>query len=532
MLLIVFATAYFLLRTHTFFGALVHDDGLFLYTGQAWADGQVPYQDFWDHKPPGLFFYLSLPLRLFPFNLFAVKAFCVLMMAVTATMLAITLSRVFGRIGAAVAMPCFVLFTSVFETIRSGGLTEESALLWIALAFYTVVTSLPNRWRAPLIAGIFFGLAVQFRQTFALTALFGFVWYLQAGWTGRWQWRASGFAIALLAAGMLIPELVISAYFALQGAWWAYIEASYLFNLIYVEAGGPEISWAEWLELHQKVLLGSGPLLAFPFLSLLTIPLVAAQRRRYYFPLWAAFLGDWAAVSLSGEYYSHYFVQSGVTCAWLGALAFEAIWNALRQLPRSQWPIYKHLFFVLSLAGALASLYPLSTAAIQARLNTIARWNDHLSEEGDTAFQRGVGRAVQQLTKPDQTVLLIGRVPNSVYFFSDRYAGSRYYHYSPLWKQKLSSALQPHHRKHFLEDLKQRRPALLLFDLTRLRDEPISRVENNTPNALPYIREHYLPFHEMVDEIQEAWFWYDIRLVIWVRSDLSSQIAASADEIR
>ena len=140
-------------------------------------------------------------------------------------------------------------------------------------------------------------------------------------------------------------------------------------------------------------------------------------------------------------------------------------------------------------------------------------------------MQQSVAEAVQRFTTPEDTILLIGRMPNSVYIHSGRHAGSRYFHYTPLWKEKLFQSTEETHIEQFSQDLKERNPALLLFDLTRMPpDEPLQRVQEFTPAILPYFQEHYAPLEEVFDlDPIELWFWYDIRLVIWARKDLAER---------
>ena len=33
-----------------------NDSGTFLYVGWRWLEGDIPYRDTWDHKPPGIFY--------------------------------------------------------------------------------------------------------------------------------------------------------------------------------------------------------------------------------------------------------------------------------------------------------------------------------------------------------------------------------------------------------------------------------------------------------------------------------------------
>ena len=143
-------------------------------------------------------------------------------------------------------------------------------------------------------------------------------------------------------------------------------------------------------------------------------------------------------------------------------------------------------------------------------------------------MQRSVADAIKQLTAPGDRILLLGRDPNSVYFLSGRYAGARYYHFAPLWKDKFVRCITPHHIEFFINDLTEKQPVLLLVDLRpqRGRDEQgLERWALYIPEITPYIETNYLSLEAVLDEIPEDdWFWYDNWLSILVRSDKADEV--------
>lgn len=515
-------TAYLFLRAHTYLCELVHDDGLFLYTGQAWASGELAYRDFWDHKPPGLFFFLSIPLMLFPFSLVAVKTFCTLWMALTAILLIAWLVRISGWIPALLAGAAFVLFTSVPFTIQSGGLTEEPALLFVLLGI--IAFSIPSQRVSPwvwwLLAGIAFGVAIQFRQTFVFSAWVAYLWLIQDVCRHPSSWgKPIGFG-ALFSLGMVVPELFWQGYFFVHGAWWDYVEGSYLFNVAYVESGGSQMSWIEGATFQYTVIQRSGPLFLGAPLAMITRAWLSDEERRWVVPLQVAWIGELIAIGLSGEFYSHYYVQSGIVSGILLGLAIKGAMNAGQSAwqKRDMWTMVKTIpvtgITILFLA------YPSWTAAVQYQRDMRACMNNRESETSGYALQQDVARVSAMLTDPDDRILLIGREPNSVYFLAGRYAGSRFYHFAPIWKDKLSNAVTENHQQAFLDDLQTRKPQLLLLDLTRLDSaDPLDRVRTHTPNALAWIEENTVPLEDVLGDAVYDWFWYDIRLVMRVHTD-------------
>ncbi len=525
--LVVFI-AYLGLRSHTFLGYLVHDDGLFLYAGQAWAGGEVPYRDFWDHKPPGIFFFHSLPLRLFPFSLWAVKLHLLLWLTACAVLLYALLRRFFHRSASFLGIAFFILYTSYFYTIRSGGLTEECALFWVILSYWLITRPKGKLWRNALYSGIALGLAIQFRQTYVFESLFPIGGLGYSMLRKQIFWRTGSGAIVTFCLGMILPEIIISSYFLLQGCWWSYLEASYLSNFSYV-GERPDHTWNEIYSIFKESIFSTGPYLYTPLLAFIAMIWQRQEVRWLLLPLLLVFVGDLFSITLSGEYYSHYFVQGAVTFAFLLTFFFDGIEQRIKQIKALN---YKNLLFSLAtLILAIMTLYPAYTGL----RNYISDYRFILEEvstkERMYAMQQSVAEAAQQITSPEDRILLLGQRPNSVYFFAKRYAGSRYYHYSPIWKPKLRKALKDWQKEEFMQDLREYKPSLLLVDL-RARDlrelAELNPDERSRLDFLPgfreYIIEHYVPFEEAIERAPEDWFWYGYRLIFLIRKDHTDEM--------
>ena len=504
------------LRSFTFFSELVHDDGLFLYTGQAWASGELPYRDFSDHKPPGLFFLLSIPCRLFPFSLFAVKAFLILWAALGAVLLYHLCRQFTGRVSSILTLLLYVFFTSQFTTIRTGGLTEEGALPFVIASFLFLLNH--NHWRWAFASGLMMGAAIQFRQTFVFTALFHFVWIAQLFFYKKQSAKTCLAQLLTLGGGMLAPECLVSLYFGINGGWWAYIENSYLFNFIYVSAS-PSNTWQDILNHHWSFIKSTGPYLFAPLFALALIPWADQSKRMFLLPLLACIVGDMIAISLSGEYYTHYYVQAAVCIHLLFTLTFSCIFNP-NNLKKTK--ATRFLFWPVSIITILAMIVMFYFGVNSYIRDYRSVLRDYNNPNRAYAFQRGVANAARSITDAEDKILLIGQAPNSVYFLSGRYAGSRYYHYSPLWKEKFQSDQNRRFFDEFNSDLQLRRPVVLIMDLTVMNsDEPLDWIESFNTDTATIIRESYSPLIDHFEDVipEDDWFWHDINVSFWVRND-------------
>lgn len=517
ILFICFLAAYALLRSHTFWGELVHDDGLFLLGAQTWAKGYIPYKDFWDHKPPCVFLYNAIPLFLFPFSQFAVKFFHCIVLSCSAVFLFYFCKKHTSTIASIITCAFYIYFTSQRYTIQSGGLTEEGALLFVILAYWMLSETKSNRWWFYILAGFSLGTAVQFRQTFAVEAAFaaGLIWLNQPNFKSTLTY------IAYLAAGMILPELLFGLYFLINSAWWDFFEASYLYNFYYIGPGRPEIDWATILQRQKEIITQTGIFLLSPFIALCCLQWMKPLHRKLSLLLWITFTGDCIAISLSGEFYAHYYVQASITCAIFMTLSIHTFFTVWQDKPSLQTIAGRTFTVLITLFTIYLSYY----SGLQCYRSFNQTLEATQQPNSTYTFQHNVADAIQSVTNPEDKILLIGRTPNSVYFLSKRLAGSRFYHYSPIWKPSMKGAVTQKQKEEFLNDITTNQPTLLLFDLTRLRgNHGINRVEQDLPEALPYIKENYSELSEHVSNIYEKWVWYDIRLHIMIRNDKMDKV--------
>jgi len=527
------------LRSFTFLAPLAHDESIFLYGGQAWAAGQLPYRDFWDHKPPHIFLYHSIPLRLFPFSRRAVLVHELLWLALAATLLAAVCRLYFSRAAAATALVFFCLFLSERVTIRTGGLTEESSLAFVALSYLLILRTSRHLKLDALLAGLALGMAAEFRQTYALSLLFLALAIL---WRSRGAGRPLGKTLAawvLCGVGFALPEVFWSAYFALKGAWREYFEASYLFNFWYI--GAPTETHRgllDGLREHWRVFRDTGPILASPVLAGVLAPWLPRSLRKILGLAIVAFVCEFFPVSLSGEYYHHYYVQAAISSCLLLAIATEAVrFNTAALVQRKENAGERNIAWIgtgalvgLIVAGATVFLTAEAVGVYAKGYRSVLRRGR--ARGGELAMQKSLGRAIDRLTDPEETILLLGVQPNSCYFVARRYAGARYFHNAPLFKGKFQPHITQAIRQRMLGDLRKRRPVLVIVGL--LEGEKHWRgleiVDERARFLRPYLDENYVALEEAAGKIPADWFWYRKKCSFLVRKDKAEAMAARLRE--
>jgi hypothetical protein len=509
---------YAVLRSHWLLSPIGHDEGLFLAGAQACALGELPYRDFWDHKPPGIFWLHSIPLRLFPYSRLAVKVSEAAWIALSGTLFWFLCRRLFSHWVALTALGLYVFYTSAPITIRSGGLTEELALTWHALAYILIMVPKVRGIRSSLLAGIALAVACQFRQTYAFSGPV-FVWII---------WReavspATGLRhLAAFLGGLVMPETLVSLYFLYQGAWYEYLETSYWFNILYVRARGISPIGRRTLSNTVRFIVSTGPYLVSPILACGGLGRGPLPARRFLVPFLLLFFSDICGAEMSGEGYEHYYVQATVSSCLLIGLLLQSVARANGETARGQSWRRPHrialfaLFLALCITGT--NRYVKDVHGLVLR---------HGRTRGPIVLQHSVAEAIQNLTHPDDRILLLGKSPNSVYLLARRLPGSRYYHNSPLFKEKFRNAIPERFRERFLYDLRSRRPVIII--LGAAEEESITRgdldlARERAPFMLSALQEGYIPLEDIAEKMPSDWFWYGKDCSFLVRRDRTDEI--------
>jgi hypothetical protein len=208
------------------------DSGVFLYVGWRLLNGDVPYRDVWDHKPPLIYFVDALGLTLTPNSLWGVWLLQFIFIFFTLFISYKLLDQEFD-IYAALA-GTIVLVSGLLTILEKGNVTEEYALLFQAACFWLF----SRAWRknfpinSSFWIGILAGLAFNFKQTtIGIWITYGLFLL-----TIRLFQRKSPFRdILSLLVGWLIPSILLVVYLASHNALTDFWEQAFLYNFVYID---------------------------------------------------------------------------------------------------------------------------------------------------------------------------------------------------------------------------------------------------------------------------------------------------------
>lgn len=200
---------------------IYQDEGVFLAIGKGMALGRLPYRDFWDHKPPGIYLMFGGLYRFFGSDLIFYKIAIWLVNSITAAIIFLIIylldrkKIIVGLLAAAIYLLALIFFEGNYL------IAEPVVSLFLVTSF--LFTRLRSKKNALIIFSGFLGaVAVIFKQTALISAFL--IWLFQTREGGKkksFLWAVGflipviGVVICVWARGLGVPawEQIVSANF-------------------------------------------------------------------------------------------------------------------------------------------------------------------------------------------------------------------------------------------------------------------------------------------------------------------------------
>lgn len=190
------------------------DEGTYGLLGKMASKGLTPYVDFYEMKPPMLFYFFGLGGSIFGFNDLGLRLFALLLNLCSSALIFLLLRHYIPKHYALVAAALFSIislnpfafgFTMVAEHIVNTLMLTSLYLLHISFKRQGYIYL--------LLAGVAFSVAILTKQTAILFSPVFLIFFLQERRQRPWLRQSIVFA-----GGVLIPVVILSILFAIQGA--------------------------------------------------------------------------------------------------------------------------------------------------------------------------------------------------------------------------------------------------------------------------------------------------------------------------
>ena len=150
----------------SFYVPFSQDEGVFLTISKGLLNGLLPYRDYFDHKPPSIYFLLLMPVKFFGGNLFGYRAF-VLLINILTSFFVYKIADIYKKGSGFLAGVSYIFIVYIFEGYYL--IAEPFLALFLSASFYLILKK-HNSYNY-LISGILIGIALFIKQPAVLSAL-------------------------------------------------------------------------------------------------------------------------------------------------------------------------------------------------------------------------------------------------------------------------------------------------------------------------------------------------------------------------
>jgi hypothetical protein len=374
------------------------DGAIFMYVGEMWKRGVLPYVHLFDNKPPGIFILTAIAsMTHHPAWFLALMEFLFVMGSILAARKTLQIMNAplptvfFGTIATAL-----MVNLRFFEGSFMPEVFMLAPMAGSMLAFVCSIRS--GKLRYVFIAGLCSGFACLFKP-FGLSVFMAQIVYVTFKESPRL--RAVCASILVNMAGAVAAWVPVSTYFALKGALKQMLDASFFYNAHYGVASQPDF----------QTLAANLPAVLLPLsttIGCILIGLVALRKHPSIIPsnrgdlwnltlLWFGF--TLALVLFAGRGYKHYFISLTPSLGLAAALAFWSIEE------RESTSVVPMAFGALVLSPILMAHIP-GWALITRDYQDVASHQQHHQWEIENA-----ARELQGIAAPSSTVFVWGFEP-------------------------------------------------------------------------------------------------------------------------
>jgi uncharacterized membrane protein YhaH (DUF805 family) len=447
------------------------DQSIYAMVAQGILDGQMPYRDVWDFKPPGIFLVYALAHGLFGTNMLAPRLLEVaglVGMVFAFRRLGDTFCEEprAGLVGGTVA----ALLHTELEFWHTGQPESFGAfLIAYALVLATGDWGKRGRWFAWAGLGVLFGCAFVLKPTLGGGAVVCAAYLARRELQRTERWRAALLPVAVAAGASLLPIVACAGWFLLTGAWDALAWSLFEFAPGYTQLGwgyfsAPQAYYYGLLEAFFRF----SALAAFGLIAAITMRPLHSREREGMLLVLGVIAVNVAGIAMQQKYFQYHYGATLPLIGWLAGLGLYKLWR--RSIGSGVGGVVVFAAFVaiaVAMRDAVRDLPQPFWYRCAVRMQFLfgrgqARAREALDRElyhvADFVLDadRQVATEIRSVTAPDAPVYVWGFEP-AIYWLSGRRPASRYIYNVPQrapWERDRA-------RAELLADLRAKPPALV-----------------------------------------------------------------------
>ena len=423
------------------------DEGFYAAVGQLILDGDLPYRDAFDNKPPLVFGWYALSFLIFGEHIWAPRLVAAVLLSVTTLLIYVQGRLLFSR-GEALLAACAFALSVGLARLGTNANTEYFMLLPLVAGLVTFTLG-HQTGRLPwfLLSGVLNGIAIMTKEVSAFNLAFLILWTLYPAWRRGALDRHRFASVALVLGGASLAVALTIAPFLVQGAFADFWDAAVVYTLQYAgdRSALERISALVFTGLFPFVF--AGPWIALSIFG--SIYLIRGGEDRWGWLLFGWSVAGVISIIFLGRIFAHYYVHL------LPALGLMAPMG-MRFL-RGSWQVAAVRAGWLTLAVILIG----GTIAINGQVYLHDSADErHLSKfPGDDRTyweieSPALARYITDNTSPDDPIYNLG-FQSELYFYADRRSATRYLLDRPFLADES-------HIENALEELRENTPTFVI----------------------------------------------------------------------
>ncbi len=340
IIFLVFLLLSFFLRFWTLFvSVLDKDESIYILGADSLLNGNLPYTEIWDNKPPGIFILFSLTMLILGNSIVSIRILSIVATSFTSYFLYRIGTTIDDKQGEKIGLLAGGLY-AIFSLHNDGAAANGEILFapFVTGAFMLLFQDRKLSNLRVFLIGLILGIGMQIKYLVIMDVLglvlVGSLYWQQKGSYDRdlatdsriiksnkitennRNIRSINFTFSLfkfyiiLSLGLILPVVIIGCIYQFSGYFDEYIYATLTANSKYVAM--VNFSWSDLLSRLRKQVLGNLLLWLCLFWSPIYLFVFARGKlklERFFFYLFLWFSCAFFAVLLSKRFYNHYFLQ-------------------------------------------------------------------------------------------------------------------------------------------------------------------------------------------------------------------------------
>lgn len=452
-------------------GVPTRDSSAYIYIAEGMLNGEAPYVDRWDHKPPLIYLLDLIGLVISGGHLWGIWLLEGLFL-VSAVWLAFTVLKTsFGRTAAFFSISMFLVYFNKF--IDGGNYTEEYVILlqFLALHIFLRIDKQypPKPWQPLAIGTLAAGAFLLKPNLVGVWLAIGLYWVF----SGRKALHRIFWSIAGAASVFLILFVLLTNV----DAWSAFLDSVLSYNFAYSGSASLKDKINAGLSIAQKI-EGFSLVLTGWFIGLGYLLLRKTRRDQFEVLLRLAIIllpVEVVLISTTGRKYGHYYLAVLPVITIFLSFFGRAVIDVLGTFTDGKRVSKKDEFFVQTTATACLLAIVVSTSISYREMysDTLSRIRK-ISSTG--VIMRGdssqVAEYVRDHTTPNDHILVWG-AQAEIYLLSKRQSPTRFFYQYPLVTPNYANDSI---FSEFLSDVKNHKPQIII-DTRNMHLPPLNSAE-------------------------------------------------------